>query len=86
LWRNTGSPGADPRVEKLTVSLPGMKFDEPVLVDMVSGRVYTVDEKLVERSDKGVSFTGVPVYDSVVVLADRSAIAHVLDKKKAPAE
>ncbi|MDY0165629.1 MAG: hypothetical protein RBS80_03750 [Thermoguttaceae bacterium] len=81
VWRHTDSPGKNPTVETIGLTIPALKFDQPVLVDLVSGRVYAVDPKLADRGKKQIRFRDVPVYDSVVVLADRSVIEHVLEEK-----
>lgn len=44
---------------------------EPVLVDLYSGRVWEVPRKAVRRSDAGVTYVGLPLYDSPCILGDR---------------
>jgi len=83
LWRHTDPPGKNPRVEKVALILPTAKFDEPVWIDLVSGRVFAVDPELVDRKGHVIRISNVPVYDSVVLLADRSVIERVLDTKAA---
>jgi len=81
VWRHTDPPGKNPAVERISLGLPPMKLDAPVWIDLVSGRVYSIDPTLIRRGDDGTRLNGVPVYDSVIVLADRSAIAGVLEAK-----
>ena len=80
VWRNTDRPGDNPAVEKIDLTISGLKLEQPVLVDLVSGRVYAAESKLVGRTGEAICIRDVPVYDAVVVLADRSVIAKLLQK------
>lgn len=83
LWRHTDRPGGNPTVENLDLTLAGMKLDHPMLIDLVSGRVYEAQGKLIERGKNGIRIRDVPVYDAVIVLADRDAIEGLVSPKKA---
>ena len=74
LWRSSHRPGERPEVERLTVTLPGLQFSQPVWVDLLSGNVYRIDPSLATAKDGGTEFRQLPVYDSVVVIAEQSAI------------
>jgi hypothetical protein len=64
LWRDSHKPGEQPSPEPVTVMLPGLKFTEPVYVDMLTGKVYALP----------ASFTQIPVYDSPVLVAEKGAL------------
>jgi hypothetical protein len=74
VWRSSDRPGARPDAEPVTVSLPGLKFEEPVWVDLATGRVYKIADSLWTQDQDTASFQEVPVYDSVVLIAERSAL------------
>jgi hypothetical protein len=74
VWRSSDRPGANPAAERVTVTLPGMAFADPVWVDLRTGKVYTIAAAHRSQSDATTTFQGVPVYDSVILLAERSAI------------
>jgi len=74
LWRDSQRPGERPDLERVTVTLPGMKFARPVWVDLLSGSVYEISGSLVTKKDGAVVIGQVPVYDSVVLIAERDAI------------
>lgn len=78
LWRSSDPPGERPEGERLRVTMPEVKFDEPVWVDLVSGQVYASDRALWKQEGGNCVFDSLPVYDSVVVVADRAAIAERL--------
>jgi hypothetical protein len=74
LWRDSDRPGQRPDVERVTLTLPDMSFTRPVWVDMLSGKVFAIADSLRSRRDGAAVFRQVPVYDSVVLIAEQSAI------------
>jgi hypothetical protein len=68
LWRNNDRPGANARVEHVTITLPpAMGIVTPVLVDLRTGEVY---KGPVEKEPRvKMTLRDVPVYDSPIVLA-----------------
>jgi hypothetical protein len=48
--------------------------EEPGLVDMLSGKVFAMDRSLWQAVEDVVTFRRVPVYDSVVLTAERAAL------------
>lgn len=74
LWRGRDRPGQRTELERLELTVKGGRFKDPVLVDMLSGKVFAMDEGLYAKRGNAVTFTQVPLYDSVVLLADRSAV------------
>lgn len=75
LWRDSAGPGQNSQVDRITLTLPEGDFTDPVWVDMLSGEVYAIDEELWDEQNGSFSFRSVPVYDSVILIADREAIA-----------
>lgn len=74
LWRKSDRPGARPEAEPVKVAFPGLTFKEPVWVDLLTGKVYAVDKSLWSQSGDSAAFRNVPVYDCVVLIAERSLI------------
>lgn len=74
LWRDSQRPGDRPEKELLTVTLPGLKFNRPVWVDLLGGRVYAIDDSLRSEKDGATVIRQVPAYDSVVLIAEQDAI------------
>ncbi|MEW6357150.1 MAG: hypothetical protein AB1696_12545 [Planctomycetota bacterium] len=74
LWRDSNRPGERPDVEYVAITLPGMQFSRPVLVDMLTGGVYEIPDSLRIPKDGAAIFRDVPAYDSVVLIAERSAV------------
>lgn len=57
-------------------SLPGLKFEEPVLVDLRTGAVYQIPASGFQQNQQRVSFAEIPIYDSPIVLVEKSLIAY----------
>lgn len=74
IWRSDANPGAQPEIEHIAVSFSGVSFKEPVWVDMLSGRVHAIDAALWSMKDGKAVFTRLPVFDSSVLVAERSTL------------
>jgi hypothetical protein len=78
LWRSSDRPGARPELEELELKITNCSFQDPVWVDLVSGAVYDIDDSLWSQEGDNCTFRKLPVYDAVVVLAERAAIGTLL--------
>lgn len=74
LWRSSASPGAEPQMEPARVVLAQMRFSEPVWVEMLSGKVYAIDGSIWSQTEGQAVFERLPVFDSPVLIAERSAV------------
>ncbi|RZU53408.1 glycosyl hydrolase family 39 [Krasilnikovia cinnamomea] len=77
LWLRGGQegiPSAGTTREFATVTVPAGNFTDPVYVDLRTAEVYDIPDGSWSRSGATYTFTGVPVYDSPVLLADRSLV------------
>ena len=54
--------------------MEGLALKDPVLVDMITGRIYSLPEYHGNISGGRMKFTGLPVWDSPLVIIDRSAL------------
>ena len=53
----------------------GSSFEDPVWVDLLTGRVYAFPKENMLVHSAGITFIDVPVYDSPVVLTERAALS-----------
>jgi hypothetical protein len=77
IWRHTDPPDADTRLERLTLTLPAGNFVQPVWADMLSGEVRDIpsaDWKEDPSKPGHYTFRDLPVYDSVILVADESVL------------
>ncbi len=80
LWRDSHRPGECPDIEHLTITLPEMQFTQPVWVDLLSGKVYQIEGSRRTVNAGSTMVEQVPVYDSVVLIAEQAAIPLVPSK------
>jgi len=74
VWQTENIPVEPSVVSLLTVTIAGADIDTPVWVDLITGAVHEIPASQWSRTGNVAVFQGVPVYDSPVVLADRSMI------------
>jgi len=78
VWRSADVPGENTEFEELELRVPGLQFDEPVWVDLLSGAVFALTPEQWTSEGKSTTFGGLAVYDSPIVIAERAAVAHAL--------
>ncbi len=74
LWLSGSTPRNMNETVSLDLTFPQAKFSDPVYVDLRMGDVYAIPADRWTRRGTEYRFTGIPVYDSPVLIADRSAI------------
>jgi hypothetical protein len=50
------------------------QFDQPVYADLRTGEVFEIPESSIKKNGTRITFIDIPVYDSPVVISDRSLI------------
>lgn len=73
LWKRDQSP-AETKVDPIDLTFTRARFKEPVLVDLLSGAVYAMPAAQWAQTVAGCTFKGVPMYDSVILIAERELI------------
>ncbi|MCH4895051.1 hypothetical protein GO308_18280 [Sphingomonas sp. SFZ2018-12] len=80
VWRNNARPGENEATAAINITCTVFQFPRfasnptlrPRYVDLLTGRVYALTSSTtVVQGASGVTITGLPVYDSPVVLADQ---------------
>ncbi len=77
LWSGEARPAETYAPKATDVTIAG-RFTQPVFVDLISGKVYEVPKTAWKKSGTMHTFTGIPVPDYPVLIADRAALAAVL--------
>jgi hypothetical protein len=72
LWFSEAKPAEEYPAKKVDFSVSGVAFSSPVLVDLLTGKVYTIPKDHYQKSGNDWKFTGIPVTDSPVVIANKS--------------
>ncbi|MBD0255956.1 MAG: hypothetical protein ICV83_09575 [Cytophagales bacterium] len=73
LWRYEARPADTYEATPATVAVTG-SFTRPVLVDLISGVVYEIPKKQWKKTGNQYTFTGIPVADYPVVIAEKSVL------------
>jgi len=73
LWSREARPAEEYTPKPTTVTVEG-QFRQPVLVDLITGKIFEIPKKEWSRSGATYTFTSVPVPDYPVLLADKSAL------------
>lgn len=74
IWFDENVPSDHNSTTTVDFVFPDGQFDAPVYVDLRTGRVYDIPERQWRIKEGAYHFYGVPVYDSPVLIADRTAI------------
>ena len=80
IWKKGRRPSDNPSVSSCGFTFPHGRFKTPVLVDMISGKVYQIPEKNWKKTGKRYSFTNIPVPDYPVLIAEKSLLKMIADK------
>ena len=78
VWRSSDTPGKRPEMETLELKIAKGGFEDPVWVDLVSGNVYDIGDSLWKTEADGCVFPTLPVYDAVIVVAERAVLGDLL--------
>ncbi len=74
LWFHDAPPADANGVSLATFTLKAGKFTDPVLVDVRTGTVYAIPRDRWTQAAAGAVFRDLPVYDSPVLIAEKSVL------------
>jgi hypothetical protein len=74
IWMDESIPADSNKAKEVTLSFSQGNFEDPVLVDILTGAVYDIPAGRWTRDNSRYTFRNIPVYDSPVLIADRSLI------------
>ena len=74
LWYKDQIPGDEMKWDLVNLVIKDMEFNDPVYVEMISGKVYEIAKSDWENKNHDVIFKNLPVWDSVMMLAERSQV------------
>jgi hypothetical protein len=58
----------------MALTIAGGGLEEPVWCDTITGGVYEIPKDNVKKSEAGISFKDIPVYDAPALIADKSML------------
>jgi hypothetical protein len=74
LWFSDRIPSDDLSRDKVDITIDNLKFGDPVYVDMITGKIYEIPVYNRKVVGDGTKFTDLPLWDSPVMIAERSHI------------
>ncbi|QBE67016.1 hypothetical protein EWM63_01925 [Pseudoduganella lutea] len=74
LWLADVIPGSDLARKSYRIGLANARFEQPVYVDVISGKVYDIPASEWHVKDGRTVFTNIPLFDGPVVIADKSLV------------
>lgn len=72
IWQGGSVPSDNVAPTPVTFTFSQGNFNDPVYVDLRTGAVYDIPDNTWSRSGNSYTFTNVPMYDSPIVITDRS--------------
>ena len=76
VWSAEARPVENFPAKKIDFTISGVHFTTPVLLDLLSGEVYSIPNDNYKKENESWKFTNIPVTDSPVVLVDSSWISY----------
>ena len=70
-WDRSDAPGDAVVPENGDILFRDFPFDEPVLVEMISGKVYEIPADRISKAGEYVAFRDMPVMDSPILIAEK---------------
>jgi len=74
LWDNRDVPDNDYKSQPIRVSLQTVRITRPVLVDLLTGQIYSIPESSLRRDGLHVTVLDFPLWDSPRLLCDLSLL------------
>ncbi len=72
VWYSDTVPSDALKWDLIDVAIQGATFHDPVYVELITGKVYELDRSCWKAEEETVKFTTLPVWDSPVMIAERS--------------
>ncbi len=74
VWLSDRVPGDEQQWEEIELTIESLSLKDPVLVEPITGRVFALPVLHGSRIGGRMKFTGLPVWDSPMLLLERSAV------------
>jgi hypothetical protein len=74
IWQGSDKPVDAMSTTLQTFTFANGNFDDPVYVDLLSGQVWDIPAYMWSVTGSSYTFSNVPIYDSVILIADRSLV------------
>ncbi|MCY7352036.1 MAG: beta-galactosidase [Cytophagaceae bacterium] len=74
IWTDEYIPTESNKPKNLNFTFSNANFDQPVFVDILTGKVYEIPASQWKKTGDSYTFTNIPVYDAPILIADKSLV------------
>lgn len=74
IWKDDSTPSDSNAFTPVDFTFPNGRFTDPVWVDLRTGQIMEIPDARWSQSAGGATFLSVPIYDTVILLAERSVV------------
>lgn len=74
VWLSGKPPVTEERREATSLLFKQGRFDDPVLIDLMTGRVYEIPDDRWKKDTEGVAFRELPLPDYPIVIAEKKTV------------
>jgi hypothetical protein len=74
VWYKDQIPNDELKWDLVNLTITGIKFQDPVYVEMISGKVFEIHKSRVNNKGENISLIKLPVWDSPIMIAERSQV------------
>ena len=74
IWIDENIPSNTNTIKKVDFTILNANFQTPVYVDILTGKVYEIDPKQIQKKGMTYTFKNIPIYDAPILIADLSIL------------
>jgi hypothetical protein len=82
LWIDEKQVSNDFTTSNVSITLEKTIFSKPVLIDLMTGKVYEITSTDWKQNGNTTTFTKLPLYDAPMLIADKDSVVFTPDGKK----
>ena len=79
VWYKDQVPTDELKWDLVNLTIQGIKFHDPVYVEMITGKVYEIDRSTLKSDGENTRLIKLPLWDSPVMIAERSLVNLKID-------
>lgn len=76
IWNNEYIPTNTNKPKNLNITILNGNFDQPVYLDMLTGAIYEIPKNQIEKDGDKTVFKQLPIYDSPILITDKSILKY----------
>jgi hypothetical protein len=81
VWMGNKVPGNSLQKIQINLSVNNVHFTNPVIIDLLDGKVFSIDRKNLEVNNNSCVLLNLPIYDSPIIITEKFEIP-ILQQRK----